>query len=152
MPDTKSQIIFIHGMFVTNKCWDNWLPYFEDKGYGCFAPAWPFKDDTPENLRKKHPDFEGEGHVHLKDVVARYEKFIVSLQNPPILIGHSMGALVVQLLLNNGLGSAGVVIDSAPPQGVLSTEFSLFKANWPVLNPFINKYKPAFWTENQFQF
>ena len=152
MADLKIQIVFIHGMFVTNKCWANWLPYFESKGYNCFAPAWPYKDDTPENLREKHPDIPGEGHVRLKDVVAHHEKFINSLQHPPILIGHSMGALVVQLLMNKGLGSCGVVIDSAPPLGVLSTDFSLFKANWPVLNPFINKYKPAFWTEKQFQY
>ncbi len=152
MTAIRPQIVFVHGMFVTNKCWKNWLPYFEGKGYECFAPAWPYKNDSPENLLKRHPDYKGEGNVHLKDVITSFEKFIIELPQPPILIGHSMGALVVQLLLQKGLGSCAVVIDSAPPQGVLSLEFSFLKANWPVLNPFMSKYKPCLWTEDQFCF
>ena len=152
MSERKPQIVFAHGMFVTNNCWKNWLTYFDAKGYECFAPAWPLKEYNAAELNKKHPDFEGEGHVRLYDVIARYEEFLKELDQPPILIGHSMGALVVQLLLQKGFGSCAVVIDSAPPQGVLSLEFSFLKANWPVLNPFINKYKPSKWSEAQFQF
>ena len=152
MSSPKPKIVFIHGMFITKDCWNNWIPLFESRGYECFAPAWPYKDDTPENLRKKHPDFEGEGHVGLNDVVSFFESFIKSLDSSPILIGHSMGALITQILLNKGLGRCGVVIDSAPPLGVLTTKFSLFKANWPVLNPFTPKYKPVKWTINQYQY
>ena len=151
-PMAKSRIVFIHGMFVTNQCWTDWKNYFEQRGYECFAPPWPLKDASPEELRKRHPDIEGEGRVQLNDIVSSFEKFITSLGGDTILIGHSMGGLVTQILLNKGIGSCGVVIDSAPPQGVFTTRFSFLKANWPVVNPFSNSRMPSLWTKTQFRY
>jgi pimeloyl-ACP methyl ester carboxylesterase len=146
------RIVFIHGMFVTSRCWDEWKTFFEAKGYECHAPAWPLKDASQTELRKKHPDVAGEGHVHLADVIDVYEKFIRSLGDAPILVGHSMGGLIVQILLDRGLGCCGVAIDSAPPKGVITTKFSFLKANWPALNPFSPKHTPLLLSKKQFQY
>ncbi len=151
MLSTK-KIVFIHGMFVTKKCWDDWVTHFNSRGYSCYAPAWPLKDLSPEQLRAKHPDKEGEGKVTLSDVLSSYEKYVRGMAGEATLIGHSMGGLIVQLLLSKGLGSAGVAIDSAPPRGVVTTNLSFLKANWPILNPLSFSTIPLMLTKRQFQY
>ena len=53
-----------------------------------------------------------------RQIVAHYEKIIRALPEPPILISHSLGGVIVQHLLDRGLGAAGVAIDPAPTPGV----------------------------------
>ncbi len=113
--------------------WQDWIKYFEAKGYTCYAPAYPFHKGNPADLRAK-PD-PRLGKVTFDQVVDVYTKFIQGLPEQPILIGHSMGGAVVQKLINNGLGVAGVCIDTAPPQGIFTLKFSFLKANLPTINP-----------------
>ena len=145
-------IVFIHGMYVTKECWDDWVSYFSRHGYSCHALAWPLKDLSPGELRAKHPDEKGEGKITLGDVVASCEKYVRGMTSEAILIGHSMGGLIIQLLLSKGLGSAGVAIDSAPPRGVVSIKLSFLKANWSTLNPFASPAIPVMLTRSQFQY
>jgi pimeloyl-ACP methyl ester carboxylesterase len=63
-------------------------------------------------------------------------KFIDALPEKPILIGHSLGGLTVQKLMDLGKGEAGIMIDGAPPMGVIPFELSFWKSNFPVVNPF----------------
>lgn len=100
-------IVFIHGMYVTKKCWDDWITHFNRRGYSCYATAWPLKDLPPQQLRAKHPDEEGEGNVTLNDVLSSYEKYVRGMAGKAILIGHSMGGLIVQLLLSKRLVRRG---------------------------------------------
>jgi alpha-beta hydrolase superfamily lysophospholipase len=74
------------------------------------------------------------------------------LDEKPILIGHSMGGLVVQLLLQSDLAAAGVAIDSAPPMGVLTTKWSFLKSNWPHITPFVSLNSPIDMTFGRFQY
>jgi len=145
-------VLFVHGMFVTQHCWDDWVTFFSDRGYSCSVPAWPLKEERPDVLRRKHPDIKGEGHVTLARVIAHYEQILKAMPQPPILIGHSMGGLIVQILLNKGYGCSGVAIDSAPPLGVMPLQLSFFRANWPIFNPFSSPFKPVLLTRSQFQY
>lgn len=77
---------------------------------------------------------------------------IVNLEEPPILIGHSMGGLVVQLLLQKDLAAAGVAIDSAPPAGVFTAKWSFLKSNWPMISPFVSRYTPREMSLADFQY
>ena len=62
--------------------------------------------------------------------------FLDTLPEKPILIGHSFGGTLVQLLLDRGYGEVGVVIDSAPVKGVLTLPLSQVKSLFPILkNP-----------------
>ena len=122
---TSKTILFIHGMYMTPLCWEHWLDYFQAKGYRCIAPAWPGRDKPVETLRKS-PDPQL-GQLSLKRVIEHYSSLIQMLEEKPILIGHSMGALVVQLLLQRYEAIAGVAIDSAPPLGVLTTDRAFLK-------------------------
>jgi pimeloyl-ACP methyl ester carboxylesterase len=125
-------VVFIHGMFMTPLCWDGWVRHFATRGISSQAPAWPLHDDSPAAMRAKHPD-PALGKLELSEVVARYEALLQPMAEKPFLVGHSMGGLVVQLLLQKKLGAAGVAIDSAPPKGVLAISWSLIKSNLPVL-------------------
>ena len=146
------KIVFIHGMFVTNRCWDEWVRHLSNRGFSCEAPPWPLKESSPDQLRARHPDIEGEGKVRLKGVVSFFEKYVSDMGKDVVLIGHSMGGLIVQILLSRGLGLAGVAIDSAPPRGVIATKFSFLKSNWPLLNPLPSLTTPVLLTKSQFQY
>jgi len=110
-------IVFIHGGWVTPACWDPFVSFFEEKGYNCLAPAWPGKDRPVEAIRAVPSPLIGLG---VGEIVDHYARIVRSLDEPPILIGHSFGGLFVQLLLDRGLGAAGIAIDSAPPKGVFA--------------------------------
>jgi pimeloyl-ACP methyl ester carboxylesterase len=124
-------IVFIHGAWVTPLCWEQFAGYFRAKGYNCLTPTWPFKDKPIEELRRNPPP--GLAGLGVTEIVDHYERAIKASAEPPILIGHSFGGLFVQMLLDRGLGRAGVAIDPAPPKGVLPLQFSAFKANLGIL-------------------
>jgi len=144
-------IVFIHGMFMNALCWEHWMERFRSRGYTCAAPAWPGRDAPVETLRKKHPDPQL-GSLTLTQVVAHMTDFVKKLGPKPALIGHSMGGLVTQILLNRDLAAGGVAIDSAPPVGVLTTRLSFLKANWPMINPFISRLQPRSMSFKDFQY
>ena len=110
-------ILFIHGGWVTPTCWDPFITFFEADGYRWLAPAWPGKDRSIEAIRADPSPLVGLG---ISDIVEHYDRIARSLDEPPILIGHSFGGLFVQLLLDRGVAAAGIAIDSAPPKGVFA--------------------------------
>lgn len=148
---TQKTVLFIHGMFMTPLCWQEWLAYYQAKGYEALAPAWPNRDQSVQMLRQMHPDAQL-GKLGLADVVTHYTAILSSMPAQPVLIGHSMGGLVVQILLEKGWGAAGIAINSAPPMGVFTTQWSFIKSNWPMINPFISGHQPHLMTFPQFQY
>lgn len=123
-------VVFIHGAFMSAESWDPWKQRFEARGHTCVAPAWPFLDHSVDDLqRNPDPRF---GKLGIGEIVDNYASIIRGLESPPILVGHSFGGLFVQMLLDRGLGAAGVAIDPAPPKGVLPGLNSI-RAGLPVL-------------------
>ena len=144
-------ILFIHGMFMTPLCWEHWVTRYQAKGYRCVAPAWPGRDKSVEELWKNHPDPQA-GKLLLSDIVEHMAGEIKKLNEKPVIIGHSMGGLVVQLLLQRDLAAAGAAIDPAPPMGVFTTKWSFVKSNWPAINPFVSPSQPVVMTFPHFQY
>ncbi len=144
-------IVFIHGMYMNPLCWENWEKRFQAKGYRTHAPAWPRRDKPVEELRKASADKEL-GKLTFTQVVNHLAGFIQSLNEKPILIGHSMGALATQLLLQKNIAATGIAIDSAPPMGVFTAAFSFLKANWGHITPFANQSLPVVMTFERFQY
>ncbi len=139
------KIVFIHGLFVTNNCWNEWIKYYEAKGYTCYAPAYPLKNDSPKNLRANIASGKIET-LRLKTIMQFYEDTISKIGGKPILIGHSFGGNLVQLLINKGYGSAGICIHSGPPKGLISFKYSFLKSNLPLLlasdkKPYLMSFK-----------
>ena len=141
MPTALSKsILFITGAFVGNNCWDEWRVYFESKGYTTAAPTWPHKNASPEELRNRQPD-AGIASNRLAFLTDYYSNIAENFAEPPILIGHSIGGLIVQLLLQRGIGACGVAIHPVPPQGILTFKFSFLKAGWGALGFFTSAKK-----------
>jgi len=143
-------IVLIHGMFMNPFCWENWIQRYQAKGYKVLAPAWPGRDKSVAELNQNHPDPELP-KLKLNNVVEHIANFIQGLDEKPAIIGHSMGGLVVQLLLQKDIALAGVAIDPAPPAGVFTTAFSFLKANFPAINPFLLS-QPVRMSFEQFQY
>jgi pimeloyl-ACP methyl ester carboxylesterase len=126
-------VVLIHGMWMTPRSWDNWVDHYRDRGYRAIAPGWPGVKD-PEETRSDPSALKG---LRLTQMVDHYEQVIRGLDRPPVIIGHSFGGLTTQLLLNRGLGAAGVSIGTAPPKGILVLPLSTLRAAFPALkNPF----------------
>jgi pimeloyl-ACP methyl ester carboxylesterase len=148
---TPKTIVFIHGMYMNNLCWEHWIEYFQERSYTCLAPAWPGRDHPIAELRNRHPDSKL-GELTLRTVVNHFESTVMALDEKPILIGHSMGGLVVQLLLQKNLAFAGVAIDSAPPMGVFIANWPFVKSNWPHISPFVSLRNPITMNFERFQY
>ncbi|WP_310590304.1 alpha/beta hydrolase [Dyadobacter pollutisoli] len=128
-------ILFITGAFVSNSCWDEWKLYFENKGYQTFAPPWPHKDAPAEELRNRQPD-PAIASMTLATLIEHYAEIAANLPEKPIIIGHSIGGLITQLLLQRDLGAVGIAIHSVPPQGIMTFKLSFLIAGWGPLGFF----------------
>ena len=136
MKTIKSRtIVFIHGAFVHYSTWDHWRDYFESKGYTTLAPPWPSKEAPPEVLRRQHPN-SPIAKLRLAQVIDHYADIIKKLPEKPILVGHSLGGLITQVLVNRDLAAAGIAIHPVPPQGV-----SFLRAGWKSLGLFTSTKK-----------
>lgn len=129
------EVIFIHGMFMTSDNWTEWQKYFTRHGYKTSAPAWPLHDKSVTEMRDQK-NFDALAELSLEDVLNHYRVILREKKIKPILIGHSMGGLVAQILLSENLASAAVVLDSAPPRWTFTTSWSFLRSNWPILSPF----------------
>ena len=105
------QALFIHGTWLTPLIWSRFRRRFEACGYSCSAPAWPLLAADPAGQRSQPP--RATASLGIAAILAHYAGQIGDLAQPPLLIGHDLGGLLVQLLLDRGLGCAGIAI--APP-------------------------------------
>ncbi|WP_294818278.1 alpha/beta hydrolase [uncultured Flavobacterium sp.] len=142
-PITNNTIIFITGAFISHHIWKPWIEWFESKGYTCMAPAWPHKDGTARELRKRLPNDTGLAGTRLQDVIDHHINIIGKLPAKPIVIGHSLGGLIAQLLVNRDLVAAGVAIHTVPAYGSLSLEWSSVKSIWKPLG-FLSSSKKTY--------
>jgi pimeloyl-ACP methyl ester carboxylesterase len=132
-PASAQTIVLIHGMWMTPLSWEHWSSRYSDRGHRVLAPAWPGLEAEPEELRRDPSPLR---NLSIRDVVDHYDKLIRGLDRPPIIIGHSFGGLFTQLLLDRGLGAAGVTLGTGAPKGVLRLPLSTLRAAWPALrNP-----------------
>ncbi len=131
-------IVFITGAFVSNACWDQWRMYFESRGYTTFAPPWPGKAADAATLRSRQPD-KILGKVTLQQVLDSYASIIKSLPEKPILIGHSFGGAMAQMLMSKGLAAGVVAIHAAPPKGVFPYEFGFLRSTSAAFGVFASK-------------
>src|SRR5215831_14277630 len=149
MPEGRTPVVFVHGLWLHASSWDPWVELFRENGYEPSAPGWPGDAETVEETRANPDRVAGFG---LNAVVDHYAQAIASLEAKPIAIGHSFGGLIVQRLLGQGLASAAVAIDPAPIKGVLALPPSSLKvASIGIRSP-SNKHKAVALTREQFRY
>ena len=107
-------VLFVHGAWHGAWCWEeNFLPYFAKNGYSALALSLRGHGGSLNVTRFRL--------ARIADYVADLEKAIEGLNQPPFLIGHSMGGLVVQKYLENHNVPAAVLMASVPVKGVFQT-------------------------------
>jgi alpha-beta hydrolase superfamily lysophospholipase len=146
---TKPRIVLIHGLWVTPLSWEKWVERYSGDGYEVLAPAWPGLEGDVESLRADSSAFDDLG---LTEVVDHYAEIIGKLDAPPIIIGHSFGGAITQLLLDRELGLAGVAIDSAPVRGVLTLPLSTLRVGNVVLKNPANYHRAVMPSAEQFHY
>ena len=122
MPET---LFMIHGMQVGGWCWDKYKEFYEDKGYNCVTPNLRFHDMDP--LEPASPQL---GTVSLLDYVEDLEKEIKKLDRLPIVMGHSMGGLLAQIIGSHGLAKVLVLLNPAWPRGVIGLRPCVIRTFW----------------------
>jgi pimeloyl-ACP methyl ester carboxylesterase len=148
-PDTAAPdtIVLIHGLWMTPRSWEHWVERYESRGYRVLTPAYPGLEVEVEALREDPSPIEA---LTVPAVVEHLENIIGELESPPILMGHSMGGLLVQILLDHGLGAAGVAIDSVPAEGIKVVPVSQIRALFPILRHPADRHKAVGFTPEQF--
>jgi len=145
-PDT---IVLIHGLWMTRRSWDPWVDRFSSRGYRVLSPAWPGLDREVEDVRRDPSPLAGLG---VDEIVDHYDTIIRGLDRPPIIMGHSFGGLVTQLLADRGLGAAAVPIAPAPPKGILLLPWSSIRTAWPALRNPANRRRSFTLSAKQFRY
>lgn len=118
-------VMLVHGMFMNPRSWQPWKEFYERRGYDCITPAWPLHDGDPGDLRGRVP--AGFNSLCLNEVIRRMEEEAADHEDL-ILIGHSVGGLIVQKLISKGIGRLGVSICSMPPAGLFEVEPAAMRA------------------------
>jgi alpha-beta hydrolase superfamily lysophospholipase len=145
-PDT---VVLVHGLWMTPLSWEHWIDRYQQRGLTVLAPAWPGFEGDIDKLRR---DPSGVSRLGIAEIVDHYDGIIRGLETPPIIIGHSFGGLFVKLLLDRGLGAAGVSVHGAPPKGIPRLPLSTLRSAFPVLGNPLNLHKPVALTPKQFHY
>lgn len=146
---SATPVVFVHGLWLLPSSWERWAELFERNGFVSLTPGWPDDPDTVTEA-KEHPDaFAGKtvGEVadHLESVIRR-------LDRKPVVIGHSFGGLLTEILAGRGLAAVSVAIAPAPFRGVLPLPISALRSASPALANPTNVGKAIPLTFDQFRY
>jgi pimeloyl-ACP methyl ester carboxylesterase len=142
-------VLFIHGLWLHARSWDDWVDRFTGAGYDASSPGWPGDPDTVAAAREQAETIADHG---IDDVVAHFADIIAGLPEKPILVGHSFGGMIAQRLLGEDRAAAAVAIDAAQIKGVLPLPLSALKATLPVFKNPANRHRAVSLTAQQFRF
>src|SRR6201985_2572356 len=142
-------IVLIHGLWMTPLSWEHWVDRYQSRGHEVLAPAWPGLDGDIEQLRAEPSGME---HLGIGEIVDHYEAIIRELGEPPIIMGHSFGGAITEILLDRGLGAAGVGVDAAAVRGITKLPISTLRSAFPILKSPANGHRAVPITEDQFHY
>jgi pimeloyl-ACP methyl ester carboxylesterase len=145
----RTPVVFIHGLWLLPSSWDNWTSLFEEAGYAALTPDWP---DDPETVEQARANPEVLANKGLRQIADHTAEVIGGLDRKPVLMGHSTGGLLAQMLAGRGLSAATVAIDPGPFRGVLPIPISSLRVVSPVIVNPLNRGRALTLTPEQFKF
>jgi pimeloyl-ACP methyl ester carboxylesterase len=149
-PNDKPPIVLIHGLWLTSLSWENVVERYRTRGFDVVARSWPgMEGKTVQQLRDDPSVMDNLG---ISEIVDHYASIIEAQPRSPIIMGHSFGGLITQILLDRGYGVAGVAFDSAPAKGIFALPWSSLKAAFPVLKNPANRHRAVMLRPEEFQY
>jgi non-heme chloroperoxidase len=145
----RTPVVFVHGLWLLPSSWDRWATLFEEAGFTALTPGWP---DDPETVAEANAHPEVMAGKTVGQVADHFAAIARKLTHRPVVVGHSFGGLLAQILAGRGLSAATVAIAPAPFRGVLPLPFSALKSAWPVLGHPANRKRAIPLTSEQFRF
>jgi pimeloyl-ACP methyl ester carboxylesterase len=145
----RQPVVFVHGLWLLPSSWDRWAALFEEAGFTALTPGWP---DDPATVAEAKAEPEAFAHKTVGQVADHFAQIVERLARRPVIIGHSFGGLLAQILAGRGLAAVTVAIDPAPFRGVLPLPFSALKSAWPVLGNPANRARAIPLTFDQFRY
>src|SRR5262245_26710406 len=127
---SATPVVFIHGLWLLPSSWDRWATLFEESGYIALTPDWP---DDPATIEAARAEPEVLAKKSLEEVASHTTEVIKGLTRKPVLIGHSTGGLLAEMLAGRGLAAVTVAIDPGVFRGVLPLPFKVLKGVGPLL-------------------
>jgi pimeloyl-ACP methyl ester carboxylesterase len=126
-------VVLIHGLWVLPSSWANWVEFFKQAGYAPLTPDWP---DDPATVEAARANPKVLAKKTLKQAADHTTEIINALAKKPVVMGHSTGGLLAQMLAGRGLSAATVAIDPGVFRGVLPLPPPVWKSSGPFLiNP-----------------
>ncbi|TMK83729.1 MAG: alpha/beta hydrolase [Actinobacteria bacterium] len=145
----KTPVAFVHGLWLLPNSWDNWVKLFEKAGYVALTPGWPDDPETVEEA-KSHPEvFAGKS---IGDIADHVSQVVGGLKKRPVVIGHSFGGLLTEMVAGRGLAKASVAISPAPFRGVLPLPVSALRTASVALKNPRNRHRAIPLTFEQFRY
>ncbi len=145
-PDT---VVLIHGLWMTSHSFDSWADRYRAKGYTVLNDGWPGMQGSVEDLRQNPTPI---ARLSINEIIDHYDGLIRGLPRAPIIMGHSFGGAFTQVLVDRGLGAAGVAIDSAAVKGISKLPWSTLRTGWPILRNPRNRHRAVPISVKQFQY
>lgn len=146
---SPNTVVLIHGLWMNARSWEHWVERYERKGMTVIAESWPGMESDVDTLNADTSPYEDLG---IDEIVDFYDERIRSLERPPIIMGHSFGGVFTQILLDRGLGAAGVAINSAAVKGMVVLPPSTLRSGFPVLKSPANRHKAVRLTHDEFRY
>src|SRR5437588_2894522 len=145
----KTPVAFVHGLWLLPSSWAPWAKFFEQAGFAAVTPGWPDDPDTVEEAAA-HPEvFAGKSIGDIADHVAGV---LGGLKKRPVVIGHSFGGLLTEMVAGRGLAKASVAISPAPFRGVLPLPVSALRTASVALKNPRNRHRAIPLTFEQFRY
>jgi non-heme chloroperoxidase len=143
-------VVFVHGLWLLPSSWDRWASLFKKSGYPPVTVDWPAEPETVAEANA-HPETYA-GHRTVGHIADHCEEVIRQLDDKPVLIGHSFGGLLAQIIAGRGRAAVTVAIDPAPFRGVLPLPISSLRSAKPVLGNPANRHRAVPLTFEQFRY
>lgn len=111
-------VLLIHGTWGHGREWDEFGAELQQRGYRVHAPNYP------QHGRPKDIDIWGSAErvtkLGLLDYVAALSDLAASMETPPIIVGHSVGGLLAQLVAARVPHRGVVLLAPAPAAGIFA--------------------------------
>ena len=145
----NTPVVLIHGLWLLPSSWASWVDFFKQAGYAPLTPDWPDDPATVEEARANPSVF---AKKTLKQIADHTLEIIHALDKRPVVMGHSTGGLLAQMLAGRGLAAATVAIDPGVFRGVLPLPASVLKGVGPFLINPLTRSRAITLTFKQFKY